>query len=241
MLTISGLAAGCNEGIVQGLTEGIVSDTTLMINTDFTQDAVDLLKQHGIYQAGLHLNLSFGVPVSRVPSLVDEQGFFHRKIAGHVAGINPEDVIQELSAQLTKFQATGLHLTHLDGHHHVHAFPEVIDITIGLAQKAGVPVRQTGDASRGKIVAAGVTTTDHFSLDFYGQEVSKELLQQLLLRYPDGVLEIMCHPATNDPRLYDISSYNSCREKELRILTDPAMKEFLQKSNIKLISFADLN
>jgi len=236
-----GLADGCNQGIVRGLTEGIVSDTTLMINTDFTQAAVDLLKKNGIFQAGLHLNLSFGVPVSQAPSLVDGQGFFHRKIAGRVSGINLEEVISELSAQLTKFQATGLRLTHLDGHHHVHAFPEIIDITLGLAKKAGVPVRQTGSASQERIIAAGVTTTDFFTKDFYGQEVSNNLLQQQLLRFSDGVLEIMCHPATYDPRLYDISSYNSCREKELSILTDPAMKEFLQDNQIKLISFADLN
>lgn len=238
-----GLTPGCNAGIVKALSDGIVSDTTIMINTEYAQVAVDLLKGNGISQAGLHLNLTFGVPVSpltEVPSLVDDSGHFHRKIAQSVKLINLQEVEHELRAQIAKFRTTGLRLTHLDSHHHAHSYPEIIDIAVSLASEIGAPLRQTSAAVRQKITDAGVMTTDYFSLDFYDQGATREKLQQVILSHCDGVLEIMCHPAQGERLIYEISSYNSCREKELAILTAPAMKDFLRENAVELISFADL-
>jgi predicted glycoside hydrolase/deacetylase ChbG (UPF0249 family) len=238
-----GLTPGCNAGIVQALTTGIVSDTTIMINTDHAQAAVALLKESGISQAGLHLNLTFGVPVSpleEVPSLVDDNGRFHRKIAQSVKLLNPQEVELELRAQIAKFLSTGLRLTHLDSHHHAHSYPELLDIVVSLARQLNTPLRQTSAAVKQKIISAGVTTADNFSLGFYEQGATRENLQQIILSHGDGVLEIMCHPAQGEKLIYEISNYNSCREKELAILTTPEMKDFLRTNAVELISFADL-
>jgi hypothetical protein len=186
------------------------------------------------------LNLSYGQPLTQASSLVDENGLFHRKIADFVGGMSVVEMTQELAAQLRKFQATGLKLTHLDGHHHIHTFPEILAITLDLAKQAGVPVRQTGTVVRETILAAGVVTTDHFSTVFYGPEVSQALLRQILADHPEGSLEIMCHPAVEDDLLADISSYHSCRYKELCILIQQTLPEFLQQNHIWLCSFADL-
>lgn len=239
-----GLTPGCNQGIVRAMTQGVVSDTTLMINTAYAPAAVELLKAHGIRRAGLHLNLTYGAPVlpaAVVPSLVDADGLFHRKIAQAAPGFSPGDVAVELKAQAEQFLATGLDLTHLDSHHHAHSYPEVIDTVIALALELGVPLRHTGAAVRQRIAAAGVLTTDHFSPDFYDEGVSGANLRKLITAHRDGVLEIMCHPAADDDDLvFAISSYTARRADELAILTEPALRDFLKDNNIELISFADL-
>jgi hypothetical protein len=235
-----GLTPGCNDGIVSAITKGIVTETTLMINTSYTQDAVTKLKQQDINRIGLHLNLTFGepiVPAAQVPSLVDAHGRFNRKIAKAVTVMNPVEIKRELSAQVEKFLATGLGLTHLDSHHHAHTYPEIIEIAINLAQQLGVPLRQGNEAVRQKIRAAGVATTDSISLDFYEQGANLQNLKEIIQSHPQGTLEIMCHPAKPDQLLYDISSYHTWREQELAVLTSPEIREFMEDNDVRLVGF----
>ena len=235
-----GLTPGCIDGILTAMTAGIVTDTTLLVNTEFTARAVAALKQQGITQAGLHLNLTYGEPVlaaSQVASLVDESGRFRRKAAAAVPLMNLEEAKCELSAQVEKFQATGLALTHLDSHHHVHTYPALLPAAIELARQLQVPLRQGNETVRQAIRQAGLATTDNLALDFYEQGATLENLQQILQNHPRGSLEIMCHPAKPDQLLYDISSYNHWRSKELAVLTSQEMKEFIANNGIRLAGF----
>lgn len=238
-----GLTPGVNEGILRGLTAGIVSDTTLMVNTDHTAAAVALLKQSGRKAAGLHLNLTCGAPIlpaADVPSLVDAAGRFRRPAVAAAVALKPVDAARELAAQVEKFLATGLEPTHLDSHHHIHAYPALQDIVIDLARRLAVPLRQTGPAHRKRITAAGVACPDHFTTAFYGAGVSRENLAAIIAGHQDGVLEVMCHPAVADDLLPRISSYSGDRPRELALLTDPAMKALLAEAGIELVSYAAL-
>ena len=237
-----GLTPGCNAGIVKGLTEGIISDTTIMINSQYAPDAVRLFKEQGLNRAGLHLNLSYGAPVSppgEVASLVDDKGLFPRKIDRSIPNMKAAEIERVLWAQMDKFLATGLTLTHIDSHHHAHAYPQAIDIVIDMAKKQGVPLRHT-DEVKAKIMAAGVKTTDYFSMDFYGEKATMENLTGIIKKYETGVLEIMSHPGESEELIFSISSYNVARTRELAIMTSAEMKNFLAANNIELISFAEL-
>lgn len=235
-----GLTPGCNAGIIRAMTQGIVSDTTLMVNTAYTADAVTRLKNHGISRVGLHLNLTFGkplLPAAAVPSLVDGSGFFRRGVEYAVPLMDPAEAQRELSAQVETFLATGLGLTHLDSHHHVHSYPKIFAIVMDLAGKLDVPVRQTGETIRQSLLDVGVATTDHIALDFYSHDATIENLKAIISRHSHGTMEIMCHPAEPDPLLYEISSYHSWREKELAILTSQEMIAFIKEREIRLAVF----
>ena len=239
-----GLTPGCTDGIIKGLTKGIVTDTSLMVNTPFTDEAVSKLKENGIERVGLHLNVSWGrplLPAGEVPSLVDENGFFRRKVAQAAYGMRLDEVRRELAVQAERFMATGLGLTHLDSHHHAHSFSPITEAALELAKQFGVPLRQTNDGLRETIRRQGLVTTDAIELDFYEQGVNLEHLKQILIEHPEGTLEIMCHPAETDELLYDISSYNSWRDKELAILTSREMRSFIEEQGIQLISFDGLS
>ncbi|WP_371376076.1 carbohydrate deacetylase [Sporomusa aerivorans] len=235
-----GLTPGCNDGIITALNQGIVTDATLLVNAGYTEDALAKLKEKGISRVGLHLNLTLGKPVlpaREVPSLVGDGGRFHRRIAPVAAAMLPEEIERELYAQVEKFQATGLGLTHLDSHHHAHGYPEILYIVIKLAKKLAVPLRQTSEAVRQQIREAGVPTTDYFSLDFYSQGVSLAGLETVIAGHRQGTLEIMSHPAVVDNTLMQLSTYNTVRGNELTILTSPAMRNFIREQGVSLIGF----
>ena len=52
--------------------------------------------------------------------------------------------------------------------------------------------------------------------------------------------EIMCHPALLDWRLYQMSSYNIPRMKELDLLCDKKIKQFIKDKDIELINYSNL-
>ena len=238
-----GLSPGCNDGIIHALVNGIVTDTSLLVNAGYTEDALNKLRQQGVTRVGLHLNLTYGAPLlpaGQVPSLVGADGRFHRRIAPVVAGFEPAEVRRELGAQVERFLATGLSLTHLDSHHHAHGYPEITALAIGLAQELSVPLRQTSETVRRQIQQAGVPTTDAFSLDFYDQGATLAGLQAVIAAHSKGTLEIMTHPAAADKLLSRLSSYNTARQAELAVLTSQAMRDFIAEQGVRLIGFDEL-
>lgn len=239
-----GLTKGCNEGIIKALKDGTATDTTIMINMEGCLDAVSLAKSNGIERIGLHLNLTCGKPLlpsDEVKSLVDETGSFYRRVKLLLPSMDLKEAESELWAQAERFRETGMGLTHLDSHHHIHMYEGLRDIVIDMARQLNVPLRQTGEETRDKIRAKGVRTTEYFTWEFYDGGVGVDNLCRIIDRYHEGTLEIMSHPAVSDDELYRRSSYNSQREKELEVLTSESFKEYIKNRNIQLISFDDLS
>jgi predicted glycoside hydrolase/deacetylase ChbG (UPF0249 family) len=237
-----GISSGVTEGIVKGFLEGIVTDTTIMINMDGSKLAVQLAKEHNI-PVGLHLVLTKGAPLlppQEVKTLVNNEGEFKSTNKSIWENLDLHEVKNELEAQVKKFLQTGLELTHIDSHHHVHRFGPILDATMDIAKRLGVPLRQTDEIVKGKIVSKGIVTTDYFISDFYGEGATVENLKRILTTHNTGVIEVMCHPGLPDNWINQNSSYNKKREEELKILTSPEIKRFIREKNLKLISYSDL-
>ena len=81
---------------------------------------------------------------------------------------------------------------------------------------------------------------DTFLVDFYDQNATSEELLRLINNVNDGTTEVMCHPGYVDDAFAKESVYNFQRERELKILTDPSIKEAIEANGIELITFAEL-
>lgn len=57
---------------------------------------------------------------------------------------------------------------------------------------------------------------------------------------PSGISEIYCHPGFPDDLLRVNAKYVEERAEEVRVLTDPALKEAFEHTNIDLVNFFDL-
>ena len=266
---------GVSQGIIDAHLLGIVTSTTAMVNcvsapADLEKASIDAPD----LKIGLHLNLTYGKPLSppnQIPTLVGTDGFFRNPSEPTSVFLKWEthDLYRELSAQIKRFIAlTGRLPTHLDAHYHsAFFFPRSLEVTLALATKYNLPMRRPPSIepmekasstfmqyfpnaqpkniveilSNVKSVLQTETARiwpDYLELGFSRPNISIGYLSQILARLPQGVTEIMCHPAymgRSAPH-----QYRSEREKEVAILSDVQIKKIIDDGDIKQISFAHL-
>ena len=141
-----GYSNSVNEAIITAHQQGILTSTSLMVTAEQTESAVKLAQQNPHLGVGLHLVLCCGksaLPPSQIPHLVDQNGYFDDNPA--IAGLKYQliaaarkELTQEIKAQLELFRATGLPLSHVDGHLHLHTHPLVLKILAELAEEFAI-------------------------------------------------------------------------------------------------------
>ena len=137
-------------GIKEASAHGLVTSTSLIVNKDYSTQALDLAKGIKDVSVGIHFNLDDGRPLcppEQVRTLVNEQGQFHdgknfraRLFSGK---ISLREIYCELEAQLTKFLSFGIGPSHIDFHHHLHLYYPVLEVALQLAKDFGIEKMRT--------------------------------------------------------------------------------------------------
>lgn len=270
-----GIHESVNSGIIDGFRRGCISSTTLMAGASAFEQAVALAADNPGLGLGVHLTLVGEVTVASpaaVASLVDSNGrlpleygrFLQLFLAGR---IRLADIRRELEAQVNKVASTGLPITHLDSHQHMHVVPGIIDIVLDIAKQfqvkavripaepicflGGFPCN-TGrfigrgglsvlaSIARGKARKAGIKTTDHFYGMLAGGNMTEPYLLTIINRLPYGTTEIMIHPGADDSAMTNQYGWNYNWQAELAGITSARLTNSLAQEQIKLITFGDL-
>jgi predicted glycoside hydrolase/deacetylase ChbG (UPF0249 family) len=181
--------------------------------------------------------------------------------------ISAADVRRECDAQLAVLRDEGITITHLDSHRHTHALPSVLPSVLASVRAAGVRVvRRPVDviAPSEPVVTAKVLvlraswaaalrdvasedrdllshSPNFRGIALQGATDVKRRLLALLDRVPQGDTEIMLHPGYDDAVLAAQDPYRSEREREVLALTSIAVCERLDRGDIKLVNFAQLD
>lgn len=229
-----GLTQGVNDGIVQSHLEGVVNSTTLLVGMPAEKHAIALAKELPGLKVGLHLRFTLGKPLGGATELTNSRGeFFSYKEFWSRNGYCSQTIYQECIAQVEAFLATGLSLSHLDSHHHVHTHPEFLPIVQEVAAQYKVPLR-------GQLVP---NIKYAFTDKFYDQEVDLDLLVNHLVEFGQSydVVEVMCHPARVDNALLEGSGYAQQREKELAVLTDDRLAVLLARHSIEVTDYSAIS
>jgi len=249
-----------SRGIRQAHLHGVVTSTTCMMNIPTTAaDVAVAVKETPTLGMGVHLVLTMGKPIiprESASSITDENANFFKytPFMEHLSKINIDEVKTEWRAQIESFiKASGRKPTHLDSHHHSSYFsPELFHAMLELAKEYDCAIRfpftqnvSSELAETHKHVSElmkefSPRRPDRFVVDFYDEGATQEVLMRILNNLSDGTSEIMCHPGYVDDAFASESVYNDQRERELKILTDPAIKEAIQANGIELITFAEL-
>ena len=184
--------------------------------------------------------------------------------------IDPDQVEAEVTAQIRKLQTAGIVVSHLDTHKHTHLFPQIQRPLLRAARACGVPgvrnpfgrvafrliadrpnlwkrygqlrlLNTLAGKFRRSVAEAGMVTTDG-SLGVVATGALDERLFRLVLdNLPEGAWEFVCHPGYNDPDLDRVRTrLRQSRELELRLLTDAATRELLDRNQVELIAFRNL-
>jgi hopanoid biosynthesis associated protein HpnK len=141
-----GLTRRVNEAIAEAHQHGIVTTASLMANGRAFDSAVRILEDNPGLDAGLHLNLTEGLPVrarEQIPSLANSSGFlYHHPIELMTAlfrrRVSLADLEKEIRAQLQKVLEAGVRVSHIDGHKHVHVVPGVFGLVCGIIPDYGI-------------------------------------------------------------------------------------------------------
>lgn len=251
-----------SRGIREAHLHGVVTSTTCMMNIPSTAaDIAIALKETPALGMGVHLVLTMGQPIiprqgTRATSITDENGDFFKytPFIEHLSGMNMEEVKAEWHSQVEAFvSAFGRKPTHLDSHHHSSYFsPELFRAMLELATEYDCAIRfpfthsvsseleETYQRVPDLIKEFNPHRPDNFVVEFYDEGATQEALLTIINNLNDGTSEIMCHPGYVDDTFGKESVYNRQRERELKILTDPSIKEALQTKDIELITFAEL-
>jgi len=249
-----------SRGIREVHLHGVLSSTTCMMNIPTTVDDIAIaLKETPKLAMGVHLVLTMGKPLSKpeaVPSIVDENGnhLKYNPFFANIPNLNMDEVKAEWHLQIERFvKAAGRKPTHLDSHHHSSYFsPALFRGMLELAKEYNCPIRypftekgmseleNTRDQVPALIKEFSPHHPDRFVSSFYDGGATQDEILRLINETSDGTTEIMCHPGYVDEAFAKESVYNFQRERELKILTDPAIKQAIQANNIQLVTFADL-
>jgi hopanoid biosynthesis associated protein HpnK len=269
-----GLTPGVSDGIAEAHRRGIVTSTSLMASGSAFDHAVELARELPELSVGVHLTLVEERPVSSpdsIPSLVTAQGVFHashrefllRYIRGTIA---PADIETELRAQVARCASSGIPITHLDSHQHLHALPGIMRIVMKIAGEYGIRgIRAPHDCPRrrGAMLPAGLAAKSGLCLLAYwtsrnvrapfahspdrmiGVFDSGSLTENRLLRMlrfvNQGTTELLCHPGRQDH--YARQRYGHWRfdwEAELSALTSPRVMDALDSHEIRKISYNEI-
>jgi hopanoid biosynthesis associated protein HpnK len=272
-----GLSPGVNAGILTAHRDGILTNASLMVSGAACAEAVALARATPTLSVGLHLVLVQGrasALAAAVPDLVDGRGMFrnHPVVTGFRYFFQPrlrEQIEREVRAQLEAFAATGLPLSHVDGHLNIHMHPTVLAILLDLAPQFGIramrlpreplalSLRLDGHArarkvlesvtfralvahARPRLAAHGLRHPDQmFGLHQSGH-LTEDYLLGLLDALPAGVTEVYSHAAVLDDEARRWRPADYESDAERLALTSPRVRAALERGGIEPISYRAL-
>jgi hopanoid biosynthesis associated protein HpnK len=140
-----GYSGAVNEAVARAHKQGLLTSASLMVTGPAVDEAIALARQMPTLAVGLHLVMVDGRPVlppGQIPHLVDRHGSFPSNAVRtglHYALSRTarQELRQELNAQFERFAATGLPLSHVDSHLHMHMHPFIFGWLLPLAEQYG--------------------------------------------------------------------------------------------------------
>jgi predicted glycoside hydrolase/deacetylase ChbG (UPF0249 family) len=264
-----GMCHAANEGGFEALDKGPATCGSIMVPCPWFRDAADRARAKPGIDLGVHLTLNSEWPNyrwgpvagrSRVPTLLDDQGFLPRTTQEAVDRADPEEVEIELRAQVDAALDAGVDVTHLDSHMGTCFFPKFVDVYARLAVDYGVPIfamRPSDEALRrapfgkgldtvrsaiARLDETGVPILDHFdanSLGFAEGGGEKHNLERIAaLR--EGVTYLICHAAKDGPELRAACDTPHQREFERTFYGGEAGRKALEEAGVKTVGMRAL-
>jgi predicted glycoside hydrolase/deacetylase ChbG (UPF0249 family) len=251
-----------NAAALKALQGGAINSASLMVPCPWFPEIADYAQSHPDADFGLHLTLTservyyrWGPVASadKVPSLVDQNGYFHHewKEGQH---IDAKEVEIELRAQIERALAMGVRPTHLDSHQYrvIMNGKELFDAMLRVAHEYKLPVFVTRDwfadhpylqASLGPsdiVLDHTVTIEPEIPAEKWA-----EFYLTALKNLKPGVTEFVIHPGYDDEELRaatrERSTWGSAwRQRDYDFFTSDQFREILAQQKIKLITWREL-
>ncbi|MGO4344131.1 polysaccharide deacetylase family protein [Paenibacillus sp. MCAF9] len=272
-----GVCHSVNVGIQQLLLEQTVSSATIMMPCGWAREAALWSARHPQIDVGVHFTFTsewdmyrWG-PVNRkgsTSSLVTHENYFPKDSKTFEMQADPEQVKEELIAQIEMALAMGMKPSHADNHmgslYGLATGRNFLSIVLDVCASYGLPFRLPRNLRQniGQVASPeleeqakqlgmladskGVVILDYLiGLPFHLEEGEtfdslKASMQQVLEGLQPGVSEIIIHPSLVTDELNAFHMQPLKRGMEFELFRDAEINNTLQKENIRMIRWSEL-
>lgn len=136
-----------NIAILKGLETGIITSTSLMVNLEGFEHAVnEIIPKIPKADIGFHFNITEGKSLTNQPMLCDKEGNFNRLYTALLFNSFKKEFLRQVETEFRAQIEKALRYTnisHIDSHRHTHAIPSIFNLIVKLAKEYGIPYIRT--------------------------------------------------------------------------------------------------
>lgn len=243
-----GMSHSINMAAKELIESGVVFSASVMFPCAWYQEAVDMLKSHPQIAVGVHLTLNaewknyrWG-PISgrdKVPSLVDEHGYFFPSRATFFAN-NPklQEVEIELRAQIDRAIKSGLKISYLD--YHMGTAVDNLDmrkIVEKLAKEYKLGISRYFNEVEFKNMYSEPIETKYDSLRSRMNTIETSNIYLLVCHIGKDNDELR---AMIDMNKFGLSEMSKHRNAELNALINSKKEKLFEKYNVRLVNYSEV-
>jgi predicted glycoside hydrolase/deacetylase ChbG (UPF0249 family) len=264
-----GMCHGANAAFEELSRLGSITCGAVMVPCPWFLEAAELTAQNSRLDLGVHLTLTSEwetyrwAPISttsRSSGLVDENGYFWRRLPMLAPKVVPEAAEAEMRAQIERALSAGIDVTHLDTHMGAALLPQLAEIYIRLGREYRLPILYPrnlrdytsvldfeGNAWEGYLELLEILETegwplvDHFRMSPWApKEETDRVYRELIAGLPVGLTMIALHPTQSGEIESIVPAKAHFRTEEYRLLKDPDFQKFVADQQISPIGFRTL-
>lgn len=257
-----GMTHSVNAASIKGLESGLITSASVMSPTPWFPEIADYAKAHPQLDFGIHLTLTservfyrWGpvAPRDKVPSLVDENGYFHLDWTKAMS-IDPADVERELRAQIDRAIAMGVRPTHLDSHQYrlFENGKALFQVAVRLAHDYKLPLFVVRDWFADKPYLQDSLSPTDLVVDHtvtidpsVPPEKWNDFYIAALKNLQSGVTVFIIHLAYDNEEMRAATRERSTwgaawRQRDFDFFTSERFRELIREENIKLVTWREL-
>jgi predicted glycoside hydrolase/deacetylase ChbG (UPF0249 family) len=251
-----------NAATIKALEKGTINSASLMVACPWFPEIADYAKLRPDADFGLHLTMTSErvyyrwSPVAskdKVPSLVDEQGYFHHDWE-HNQHADPKEVEIELRAQIERALAMGVRPTHLDSHQYrlIFSGKDIFDTVLRIAHEYKLPLFVARDwfanypylekslGPKDIVIDHEVTISPSVTAEKWN-----DFYLDALKNLKPGVTAFIIHPGLDDEELRAATRERATwgaawRQRDFDFFTSDEFREVMSQQKIKVITWREI-
>jgi len=257
-----GVSHSENSSSISAIEKGAINSAAIMVPCPWFPQIAAYAKQHPEFDWGLHLTITSewkhfkwdGVsPASEIPGLINDEGYFYESVQQAVKNGTAVEVEKEIRAQIEKAISFGIKPTHLDPHmESLFGSLDFFKTYLKLGREYKIPVlipvnklQDAGFKKEAENYPAQVVA--HIQLHpGIAPHRWQEAYDSALVNMKPGLNELVLHLAYNDDEMKAVTIGKThwwdaaWRQRDYEYVTSQRFKEVLQKNNIQLVTWKQI-
>ncbi len=266
----AGMCEEANLSVMAYSLKNHVQSAAVTMPCPNAEEMVAWAKKHPQADIGVHLTLTSEwksyrwpplAPAADVPGLIDPEGKLWPEVIDVVRHASPEEVEQEIRAQIDRMLELGYQPTHIDTHMGtLYGSAEFLTVFLKVAQEYQIPAnaidlsnpkvaayyKQAGypisEETIAQLAAYPLPKLDNFTSVPKGSsyEEKKANFFQLVNALDPGLTEIIFHPSIETDHLKSITGSWQQRVWEAKMFSDPEVIRFFKDHGIVLTTWREI-